>query len=578
MTGDRRVARNTTLHLHRRNGIFHLRVRVPDVIRCKLGMCEVHRSLKTYDKARARLLAAVLVQQVQEVFRMAATTTMDRVQLTALLHSHFEQLATEVDRGFVPESYQPDLEIAEQRELSVDRINALRSQIACNTYGAQVQRAAARLISSNVSQLSELRLPDRTDLCQGVARAEVEQLSILLHRLADRLTPYTPADPLFLKLGSAPAVASPSASVALPPGPSLKCVVEDHLQSGKGRWTQKTYEGKRTKLGYLVEHIGAETPVSAITSDIIRSYKAAILRLRSNHRMGKAKSFAEKQTPNENHRIASETVLNIYNPARAFFAWATNVAGYLSVNPAANIRIEVPKKIKGQKSRRPFTELELRKLFSGPVFTGCSSAKRRLTPGEVKLKDDYFWIPVLGLYTGARLGELVQLHLRDVVIDGPIPYIEISETVDSAGANQPHKHVKSEAGIRRIPLHPDVMALGLADFVKRRRKLKHSPRLFWPIKFGADGQASTVFSKWFARLLDKRDLKDPALTFHSLRHGMQDALRDAKHPQYVIDRLFGHSSGTTADEYGIGASLEVLAEAVGAMKVKVRLPALWAKS
>lgn len=144
MTGVRRLVRTTSPHLHRRNGIFHLRVRVPDVVRLKLGMCEVHRSLKTYDKARARLLAAVLVPQVHEVFRMAATTTMDRVQLTALLHSHFEQLATEVDRGFVPESYQPDLEIAEQRELSVARINALRDQIACNTYDAQVQHAAAR--------------------------------------------------------------------------------------------------------------------------------------------------------------------------------------------------------------------------------------------------------------------------------------------------------------------------------------------------------------------------------------------------------------------------------------------------
>ncbi len=73
---------------------------------------------------------------------MAAITTVDRVQLTALLYSHFEQLATEVDGGFVPESNQPDLEIAEQRELSVARINALRGQIAYNTYdcGAACKR------------------------------------------------------------------------------------------------------------------------------------------------------------------------------------------------------------------------------------------------------------------------------------------------------------------------------------------------------------------------------------------------------------------------------------------------------
>ncbi|HVR90357.1 MAG TPA: DUF6538 domain-containing protein [Novosphingobium sp.] len=109
MTGARRIARSTTPHLHRRNGIFHLRVRVPDVVRLKLGMCEVHRSLKTYNQVRARLLAAVLVPQVHEVFKMAATTTMDRLQLTALIRSNFEDLASEVDGGYLPRTDRENL-------------------------------------------------------------------------------------------------------------------------------------------------------------------------------------------------------------------------------------------------------------------------------------------------------------------------------------------------------------------------------------------------------------------------------------------------------------------------------------
>ena len=222
------------------------------------------------------------------------------------------------------------------------------------------------------------------------------------------------------------------------------------------------------KLKYLVEHIGADTPITSVTPDIVRSYKSAITRLRSNHHAGKAQSFADKQTSNESHRIASETVLNIYNPARAFFNWATEVEGYLSTNPAANVRIESPKKIKGHKSRRPFNTAELQKLFSAPVLRGCASPKRRFVPGKLEFRDDYFWIPVLGMYTGARLGELVQLHLRDVVLDGPVAYIEISETADKSTPGQPQKHVKSEAGVRKIPLHPDVLELGFGEFVARR--------------------------------------------------------------------------------------------------------------
>lgn len=135
----------------------------------------------------------------------------------------------------------------------------------------------------------------------------------------------------------------------------------------------------------------------------------------------------------------------------------------------------------------------------------------------------------------------------------------LTEVSDKAVSSQPHKHVKSAAGVRKISLRPDVMELGFAEFVGRRRKSKISVRLFHTVKFGADQQASTVFSKWFARLLDKQGLKDPSLTFHSLRHGVQDAMRDAKQPQYVIDRMFGHASGTTASQYGVGAAMEVLA-------------------
>lgn len=575
MTGVRRGTRSTSPNLLRRNGIFHLRVRVPDAVRQKLGMCEVHRSLKTYDRVRARLLAAVLVPRVQEVFKMALVETIDRSELIALLQSHFANLAREVDGGYLPTSDLPDFEIFEQRAMSAEHIRSLEAQIDTNTYDISVQHRAAEIAGYATAAAVPLHAGQFADLCQGVARAEVEQLRLLLHRLKDRLSPYIPLDPLFASDAPNPVPTPTRITRAAPPGPSLQTVVEHHLSTGRMKWTPKTYEGKRTKLGYLVEHIGPDMPITAITADHVRSYKAAILRLRSNHRAGRAQSFAEKQTDNEKHRIAPETVLNIYNPARAFFSWATNVEGYLTTNPAANVRIEAPKRTKGVKSRRPFTGPELEKLFNAPVFTGCASPQRRFMPGPVKIKDDRFWIPILALYSGARLGELVQLHLRDVVIDGPVPYIDICETVDKPGTGQPKKHVKSEAGIRKIPIHPDVMELGFAEFVARQRKLKRSPRLFHAVKFGADQQASTTFSKFFARVLDKQGLKDPALTFHSLRHGMQDALRDARQPQYIIDRLFGHASQTTAGEYGIGASLDVLADAVRSVKLPVRLPKLW---
>ena len=116
------------------------------------------------------------------------------------------------------------------------------------------------------------------------------------------------------------------------------------------------------------------------------------------------------------------------------------------------------------------------------------------------------------------------------------------------------------------------MALGFAHFIERVRKEKRpTPRVFWRTAHGRDGQASTVFSKWFARLLDKSGLTDPALVFHSFRHNAEDSFRKALLPQKVIDRIIGHTDGDTSDGYGAGLWLETSYEAVKAMKLRVKI-------
>lgn len=272
--------------------------------------------------------------------------------------------------------------------------------------------------------------------------------------------------------------------------------------------------------------------------------------MRSNHHNSPGSTFAEKQTDNQTKRIAPKTATLIFEPCKAFFAWAKNTEGLIEKNPAEGIRIDLPKQSKARQSRRPFTEEELRHLFNAPPFTGSRSRSRRFEAGKHVIKDAKYWIPVLGYYTGARLGEIVQMHLSDVQVDDGIPYLEITDA--SAGAStttSDTKHVKSAAAVRRVPLHPDLMAMGFANFVQQRRRSKRpSTRLFFEIPFGADGQASTVFSKWFGRLLDKAGLPDPALVFHSFRHNAEDAFRDALQPQYVIDRIIGHSDGSVSSQ------------------------------
>jgi len=412
----------------------------------------------------------------------------------------------------------------------------------------------------------------RQDLISGVARALAEHQRMFLFRLEERLMPYQPTDPLFRHADStALEVGIARAPIRSPQliGPTMGELRDRYLIAKRKSWTAKTHASRTRQLSFLVEHVGESVPAAAVTKKDLRAYRDALVRLRSNHHVGAGKSFAARQTDDLSKRIAAKTAGLIFEVAQAFFRWA-RADGYVSENPSDGIRVEMPKLAKTHKARRPFNSVELTRLFKAPVFQGCKSAGRRFEPGAVKMRDAYYWIPVLAYLTGARLGELVQLHVLDVHLDGPTPYIEITDANGGALGTGDEKHVKSAAGVRRVPIHPALVELNFPEFVTKRAADKRaSKRLFFEVAYGADGQASTVFSKWFGRLLNKVGLSDPALVFHSFRHNAEDALRNALQPQYVIDRVIGHSDSATSALYGEGASLEVAAAAVKAMKLPV---------
>jgi len=567
-------------HLQRRNGIFHLRMRVPHDVRLRVGLREVRRSLATYSPRHAQTLAAIYVARLKGAFEMIKQVNWGKDDCLSFVWSCFNDamLETEEHGGFVPRSSEPDLEVAEQRGMSEERISELRSQISYRKFDGSVQHWTQSACEDRGIALWSLPASRRLDLFEGVTRVLVEQQRLFLLRLEDRLKPFETADPLFLE---APTKSSGKAGLmAQPPstaiGPTLSEAVTAYLMQHEKIWIRKTHSARTWQLRYLLEFLGAGRPVAAITSHDVRAYRDAILCLRKNHGRSPAQSFSAKQTENVTARIANKTASLIFEPCKAFFRWMKSAEGMIPVNPAEDVRIVAEKKPKAQKSRRPFRKEELELLFSAPIFRGCKSVHRRYEPGAKIIHDAKFWVPILAYYSGCRLGECVQLHIGDVRLNGPIPFISINENNHGVGSHQPKKHVKSAAAVREVPLHPDVMALGFGEFVAKRSKFKkQTDRLFPEFAYGSDGQASTVISKFFARFMDTLGLTDPNICFHSFRHGAEDAFREAMLPQYVIDKLMGHSDGATSAGYGEGVSLETAYSAVQAMKLRVRLPKLW---
>lgn len=556
-------------HLQRRHGTYHLRVRVPDDLRLRVGSREIRRSLRVHTFAQARPLALKYAARVMEVFEMARSQPLAREDIRSLVQTCFADMSRQMDDGFFPTTDRPDLEVEFQQTLFAEERVHVSAQLEALDFSHPVTTEAARVLRQAGLSADDVPEARMADLCSGLARAMLERDRLFHHRLVERLLPYQPLDPLFQAAAtSVPLATIASQSAATPLGETLGAAIQTYLNEGKGQWTPKTHKDRDKKLSYLVQHLGPDRVLSTITPQDVVTYRDAIRRLRRQSKRTSGTTFLAQQTDNEAARISQTTAENIFVPCKAFFVWAKGHQGLIAANPAEDVRFPKAKATKGGKPRRPFKADEIERLFSSPVFTGMKSAKRRFEPGDCVLKDAYFWLPILGYYSGARLGELVQLHLEDVHLDGPIPFIDITEEGGEARGSGGEKSVKTDAGVRRVPIHPDVMTLGFAAFVAKAVKEKRSKRLFWQVGFGADGQASTVFSKWFARLMDKASLKDPSLVFHSFRHTAVDAFKNAFVPQYATDRIIGHTGGKTSDGYGEGISLETASQAL----IKAKLP------
>jgi integrase len=134
-----------------------------------------------------------------------------------------------------------------------------------------------------------------------------------------------------------------------------------------------------------------------------------------------------------------------------FLSWAVS-HGHLAINVAAG------KKPKAKASSyEKFTADDLKALFEAPHYR------------EHEYDEPFkYWLPVLGLYTGARLEELAQLHLADVKQHAStgIWCIDITEDVDEENGADERKNLKNAASVRACPIHSRVLELGFLQYVE----------------------------------------------------------------------------------------------------------------
>ena len=178
-------------------------------------------------------------------------------------------------------------------------------------------------------------------------------------------------------------------------------------------------------------------------------------------------------------------------------------------------------------------------------------------------RDAAYWVLLLGLFTGARLGELCQLRTVDVRKVDNIPALVITDD----GENQ---RVKTKAGRRTIPIHSELIRLGFLGYAEAMQKAGHDS--LWPAMPIRKEKPSDYFGRWFREFREGIGLQgEDQPTFHYFRHTVRPLMRRAGFDSRTGDLVTGHETkGSIGDVVYDGVLLEELVPAVEA----IRYPAL----
>ncbi|MCA0404837.1 MAG: site-specific integrase [Proteobacteria bacterium] len=232
----------------------------------------------------------------------------------------------------------------------------------------------------------------------------------------------------------------------------------------------------------------------------------------------------------------------------AILGWAVE-NGIVDQNARSGVKLSMPKKRKGTKERVGYDDDDLKLIFSQPWFSGGKIP--RGGGGKAAI-----WMPLIAAFSGARLTEICQLKTADIRSETApsgrkITYFDFAEGED--------KSLKNDGSERRVPIHPELIRLGLLDYVEDQRK-KKIDRLF-PEVSSKGPQLSSAWSKWFGKTMREAGITDTRKVFHSFRHRFKTQHRACHILEAVGDAITGHASETVGGDYG-EVTLETKAEAM----------------
>ena len=304
-------------------------------------------------------------------------------------------------------------------------------------------------------------------------------------------------------------------------------------QRGKA-WAAKTAIEKADHIKLLEEILGGDTDVRLLSSMEAQRVKETLLsypRNRAKNPLTRGRPLAEVLTLQNVETIQVATINKYLQTYNELFAWAKQ-NHHISENFFSGLTVREAKRNKNT-DRDPYTNEQIQ-LILETVF---------LNSDGIVTKPYQKWATLVGIYTGARLGEISQLQLTDIREQDGIPVFDMNENGD-------RKSVKTAAGHRLVPIHHKLIEAGFLDYVQEMRASRVS-KLFPDFTYDPKNGWGRHQSRWFNNtLLVKLGLKTKTRVFHSLRHTVNTRLLQAGVADPLVKAILGHEQdGMTFKQY-----------------------------
>lgn len=545
--------------IHKRRGSqnYYARMMVPQPLRASIGKREFIMSLGTPDRREAEALALPLLAQwrakIGACLRSSSVDDGPRVpdgERRAPTKAEIEDAALWV--GFDESSRRlkalieskaklgPDAFVQMQHEFERRYLDLCRRQLAGEDDFWRDR--AVKMIAHRRWDLSAAS-PDFDFLIQQLSRCGMDLFRKAVETLQNPILDFQPSRSTCDLLKSRQERAKEGEGIMY-----LFDVYAAQRRS-EGRKGDDTLRQDRIAVLGFAEFIGASRNLRSVTAVEVREWRNTMAALPVGYRKRKDFSgLSMRQAVELTAKVGGKkpsllTVNKNLSGLSSFFVWAKR-EGHAENNPCDGLRYDADKR---KNPRPPFTVEQLNAMLKSPLFVGFAEDAQEHRKGNQNTRDWRFWIPLVCLFTGARIGEIAQLRVDDVECHEGHWFIHIRH---SERTGQRTKNRRS----RIAPMHSILRKIGFVDFAQDRkeRALQGGDQSLFPDLALNDREQHGQASRFWRTYLSRIGVKDGADGHgsHSFRHGLADQLRLAGYHDIEIGVVLGHQQGSVTSGYG----------------------------